>query len=68
MDLLQEGILAEAEMLDLSCDPSAPLRATVIEARNVPGLGACATAIVRQGTLKPGIFAPLTRHTPVSDL
>ena len=53
MDLLQEGILAEAEMIDLTCDPGAPLRATVIEARNVPGLGACATTIVRQGTLTP---------------
>lgn len=69
MDLLQEGILAEAEMLDLSCDPKAPLLATVIEARNVPGLGACATAIVRQGTLDQGSFyATDTAYTRVRSL
>ena len=56
MDALQESILAEAEMIDLQSDPTGPLKATVIEARNVPGLGACATAIIRQGTLRPGIF------------
>lgn len=56
MDALQESILAEAEMIDLQSDPTGPLRATVIEARNVPGLGACAAAIIRQGTLRPGIF------------
>lgn len=56
MDALQESILAEAEMMDLRSDPAAPLRATVIEARNVPGLGACATAIIREGTLRSGMF------------
>ena len=69
MGLLQEGILAEAEMIDLTCDPSAELRATVIEARNVPGLGACATVIVRQGTLRPGMFcATETAYTRVRSL
>lgn len=69
MDLLKEGILAEAEMIDLACDPSGPLRATVIEARNVPGMGACATAIVREGTLRPGIFcATDTSYTRVRSL
>lgn len=56
MNALQESILAEAEMMDLQSNPTAPLRATVIEARNVVGLGACATVIVREGTLRPGIF------------
>lgn len=56
MDRLQQSILAEAEMMDLRSDPSGPLRATVIEARNVVGLGACATVIVRDGTLRTGTF------------
>lgn len=69
MDALQESILAEAEMMDLYSDPSAPLRATVIEARNVTGLGACATAIIREGTLRPGIFcATDTTYTRVRSL
>lgn len=69
MDALQESILAEAEMMDLRSDPAAPLRATVIEARNVPGLGACATAIVREGTLRPGIFCTTdTTYTRVRSL
>ena len=69
MDALQESILAEAEMMDLRSDPSSPLRATVIEARNVPGLGACATAIIREGTLRPGIFcATDTTYTRVRSL
>lgn len=56
MESLQESILAEAELMDLRSDPSGPLRATVIEAKNVVGLGGCVTAIVREGTLRPGMF------------
>ena len=69
MDALQESILAEAEMMDLLSDPQAVPRATVIEARNILGLGACATVIVREGTLKPGIFcATDTTYTRIRSL
>jgi translation initiation factor IF-2 len=56
MDALQESILAEAEMMDLHTDPNGALQATVIEARNVSGLGACATVIIRGGSLRAGTF------------
>lgn len=56
MPALQEAIVAEAEMMQLHADPDAPLEAVVIEARHVAGLGACATVIVRQGTLRTGML------------
>jgi len=69
MDALQESIIAEAEMMDLLADPNGALKATIIEARTVPGIGACATAIVLQGTLRPGSFcATETTYTRVRSL
>ncbi len=56
MEALKEAIVAEAEMMELSADPEAPLQATIIESKTVHGLGPVATAIVHEGTLKQGMF------------
>lgn len=69
MDGLQESILAEAEILDLKSDPEGPLKATIIEARNVPGLGVCSTVIVRTGTLRRGIYCSTdTTYTKIKSI
>ena len=54
LDKLEEAILLQAEMMDLRADPDMPAVATVVEAKMERGLGAVATVIVRQGTLKIG--------------
>ncbi len=54
LDKLEEAILLQAEMMDLKADPDMPAVATVVEAKMERGLGAVATVIVRQGTLKIG--------------
>lgn len=47
----------QSQLLDLKTDPTAPARGTVIEARMDPGLGAVATILVQDGTLRPGDVA-----------
>jgi translation initiation factor IF-2 len=54
MDTLLELIALQAEVLELKANPKATTRASVIEARVVPGRGTTATVIVESGTLKVG--------------
>ncbi len=54
LDKLEDAILLQAEMMDLKADPDMPAVATVVEAKMERGLGAVATVIIRQGTLKIG--------------
>ena len=54
LDKLEEAILLQAEMMDLRADPDMPAVASVVEAKMERGLGAVATVIIRQGTLKVG--------------
>ena len=55
MDLLQqEAILLQAEMMELKADAQMPAIAYVVEAKMEKGLGAVATILMRQGTLKIG--------------
>jgi translation initiation factor IF-2 len=54
IDHLLEMILLQAEIMELKASPTAPARATVIEAQVEPGRGPTATVIVQMGTLKVG--------------
>jgi len=56
VDELIETILAQAEVLQLSCDPLGPVEATVVESNLYPGLGKSTTALVRRGKLTKGQF------------
>jgi translation initiation factor IF-2 len=54
IDRLLEMILLQAEIMELKASPTAPARATVIEAQFEPGRGPTTTVIVQMGTLKVG--------------
>jgi translation initiation factor IF-2 len=54
IDRLLEMILLQAEIMELKASPTAPARATVIEAQIEPGRGPTTTVIVQMGTLKVG--------------
>lgn len=54
LDKLEEAILLQAEMMELKADPDMPAAAHVVEAKMEKGLGAVATVLIRQGTLKVG--------------
>src|SRR5271165_1156169 len=54
IDHLLEMILLQAEILELKASPTAPGRATVIEAQIEAGRGPTATVIVQMGTLHVG--------------
>ena len=54
LDKLEEAILLQAEMMELKADPEMPAVAYVVEAKQEKGLGAVATVLMRQGTLKIG--------------
>lgn len=54
LDKLEDAILLQAEMMDLKADPEMPAVAHVVEAKMERGLGAVATVLIRQGTLKIG--------------
>jgi translation initiation factor IF-2 len=54
IEQLLEMILLQAEIMELKASPTAPARATVIEAQIEPGRGPTATIIVQMGTLKVG--------------
>lgn len=51
---LEEALLLEGEMMELTADPELPATGTVIEARLDRGQGPLATVIVTRGTLKVG--------------
>jgi translation initiation factor IF-2 len=51
---LLESIQLQAEILELSADPSRKARGTVIEAQLHKGRGPVATVLVQEGTLRPG--------------
>src|SRR6266403_6188111 len=54
IDYLLEMMLLQSEVMELKASPTAPARATVIEAQLEAGRGPTVTAIVRMGTLKVG--------------
>ena len=54
LDKLEEAILLQADMMELKADPDMPAVAYVVEAKMEKGLGATATILMRQGTLKIG--------------
>ena len=54
LDKLEDAILLQAEMMELKADAEMPAVAYVVEAKMEKGLGAVATVLMRQGTLKVG--------------
>jgi translation initiation factor IF-2 len=54
IDALLEGILLQAEVLELKAPKDAPARGIVIESRLDKGRGPVATVLVQSGTLKRG--------------
>ena len=54
LDKLEEVILLQAELLDLTANPNRAAEGVVVEARLESGRGAVATMLVRRGTLKSG--------------
>ncbi len=54
VDNLLEMLALQAELLELSADPSRPALGTVIEARRTEGKGIVVTVLVQNGTLKLG--------------
>ena len=54
LDDLIEGILLQAELMDLKADPEATGEGVVIESKLDRGRGAVATVLVKRGTLKRG--------------
>jgi translation initiation factor IF-2 len=51
---LIEVLDLQSQIMELKADPSAPARGMVIESRMDEGLGAVATVLIQNGTLKPG--------------
>jgi translation initiation factor IF-2 len=54
IDSLLDGILLQAEILDLKANPDRRAEGTVVEAQLDPGKGPVATVLVKNGTLKVG--------------
>jgi len=54
LDRLEEAILLQAEILELSANPDRTAEGVVVEAKIEKGRGAVATVLVRRGTLKVG--------------
>ncbi|MGF1639309.1 MAG: translation initiation factor IF-2, partial [Rhodospirillales bacterium] len=54
LDRLEETILLQAELMDLSANPDRAAEGVVIEARMERGRGTVATVLVRRGTLSVG--------------
>jgi len=54
LDGLLEQILLQADVLDLKANPKRAAQGSVVEARQVVGQGAVATALVQKGTLRVG--------------
>lgn len=62
VDALLENILVQAEVLELSANPSRRANGYVIEAELQQGLGPCATLLVTGGTLKVGDAILIGEH------
>ncbi|HYF05768.1 MAG TPA: translation initiation factor IF-2 [Patescibacteria group bacterium] len=54
IDKLLEMILLQAEIMNLQANPSGKLAGTIIESNQSLGLGAVATVIIQNGTMKVG--------------
>jgi translation initiation factor IF-2 len=54
LDKLEEAILLQAELLDLTASPNRPAEGVVLEARLERGRGPVATVLIQRGTLKVG--------------
>ena len=54
VDQLLDGILLQAEILDLKANPDRRAEGAVVEAQLDPGKGPVATVLVRNGTLRVG--------------
>ena len=54
LDRLEEAILLQSELLDLSANPDRPAQGVVIEAKLERGRGSVATVLVQKGTLRQG--------------
>ncbi len=62
VDTLLENILVQAEVLELTANPSRRANGYVIEAELQQGLGPCATLLVTGGTLKVGDAILIGEH------
>ncbi len=54
LDKLEEAILLQSEVLELSANPDRPAEGAVVEAKLERGRGSVATVLVQRGTLKLG--------------
>jgi translation initiation factor IF-2 len=54
LDRLEEAILLQAELLDLTANPERPAEGVVLEAKLERGRGAVATVLIQRGTLRVG--------------
>jgi len=54
LDALEDGILVQAEVLELKANPDRPAEGSVIEAKLERGRGPVATVLVQRGTLHVG--------------
>jgi len=54
IDLLLENIILQAEVLELSTNPTLPAVGAILEAKLEKGRGPVATVLVREGTLRQG--------------
>jgi translation initiation factor IF-2 len=54
LDRLEEAILLQAELLDLTANPDRPAEGVVLEAKLERGRGAVATVLIQRGTLRVG--------------
>jgi translation initiation factor IF-2 len=54
LDKLEEGILLQAELLDLKSNPNRAAQGVVVEAKLERGRGSVATVLVQRGTLRRG--------------
>jgi translation initiation factor IF-2 len=54
LDKLEEAILLQSELLDLTVNPNRPAEGVVLEAKLERGRGAVATVLIQRGTLRVG--------------
>ena len=54
LDKLEEAILLQAELLDLTANPDRPCEGVIVEAKMERGRGTVATVLVQRGTLRVG--------------